>query len=586
VRTRVAAALTALATLAAVAGVASVPASAQTPSQQAFAGYGSGAVQSVNVLNLGGTQLLNAQTASAGQSFNSQGLPAAGINNEMGYIVQPTGLSSQNAYGRGTGAEVGLATQPTVDPNQILLSGLSQASTPPLVVDSPKDIGPVKLGGLLYADVLHSEAGVNYDPNICAIGKPLTFGEGEAAGAQLVGTPDPTTGQLTLPLVGAALPPGTTNTRNANRTRSVTYLRPNGDGTYAVVSEERQTIAPVSLLGGQVTLELLGEWALRVISTGKPGGSTVEYAPVGAGPTTPVLNLTLGGGTPTTLTFQQVFGNGGLDLSSLLGPGLSALLDIKIGTPPRAIGGTGAPALAADGTSASAAVDVVKITVLSVPNVIQGADIRIGHMEGAAIAPPGGVKCNVPVSKVGTPDPVTAGQDFTININIPSDAGIFQTLFGCDLIGIKVVDVHTTDGPSYTITGASNGGVITTSGDTTTITWANVGNYHIGDPPIVLTVNGHIPSNSPAGTLTDTANVTASLGNCNGTGGGQDIVGQAVNGGVVNGTFTLVGPQVSRSGVLASTGGDERLLLLGGVFLLAALGVRRRLRRPVRGTTA
>jgi hypothetical protein len=54
----------------------------------------------------------------------------------------------------------------------------------------------------------------------------------------------------------------------------------------------------------------------------------------------------------------------------------------------------------------------------------------------------------------------------------------------------------------------------------------------------------------------------------------------------VNGAFTLVGPQVSRSGVLASTGGDERLLLLGGVFLLAALGVRRRLRRPVRGTTA
>jgi hypothetical protein len=573
--------------LAAVAGVASTPAGAQTPSEQAFAGYGSGAVQSVNVLNLGGTQLLNAQTASAGQSFNSQGLPAAGINNEMGYIVQPSGLSAQNAYGRGTGAEVGLATQPAVDPNQILLSGLSQASTPPLVVDSPKDIGPVKLGGLLYADVLHSEAGVNYDPNICTIGKPLTFGEGEAAGAQLVGTPDPATGKLTAPLLGAALPPGTTNTRNANRTRSVTYLRPNGDGTYAVVSEERQTIAPVQLLGGQVTLELLGEWALRVISTGKPGGSTVEYAPVGAGPTTPVLNLTIGSGAPTTLTFQQIFGNGGLDLASLLGPGLSALLDIKIGTPPRAIGGNGAPALAADGTSASAAVDVVKITVLSVPNVLQGADIRIGHMEGAAIAPSGGVKCNVPVSKVGTPDPVTAGQPFTININIPSDTGIFQTLFGCDLIGIKVVDTHEVQSgsPTFNITGASNGGVISQNGNTTVITWDNVGNYHIGDPPIVLTVSGNIPSTSSAGVLKDTANVTASLGNCNGTGGGEDIVGQAVNGGVVNGTFTLVGPEVTRGGGLASTGGDERLLLIGGVFLLAALGVRRRLRRPVQSTT-
>src|SRR5918912_1567616 len=101
-------------------------------------------------------------------------------------------------------------------------------------------------------------------------------------------------------------------------------------------------------------------------------------------------------------------------------------------------------------------------------------------MEAAAVAPPGGVKCNVPVSKVGTPDPVTAGQDFTINISIPSDAAIFQNLFGCDLIGIKVVDVHEVleGSPSYTITGASNNGVITTSGNTTTITWANIGNYH------------------------------------------------------------------------------------------------------------
>jgi hypothetical protein len=526
VRTRLAAALTALATLAAVAGVASAPAGAQTPSEQAFGGYGSGAVQSANVLQLGETQALNVQAAAAGQSTNSQGLPAGGLNNELGYIVQPPGISDFNSFGRGTGLELGVLTQPTVDPNQILLAGLAQAAAPPTSTDV-KQIGPIALGGVAFANLLRGRAGAIWNDDFCAIGRPFSFGEGEAAGLQLVGTPT-ATGELLAPLIGAALPPTSTDPRNANRTRSVTYLRPNGDGTFAVVSETRQTIAPVALLGGAVTLELLGEWALRAIATGKPNGSFVEYAPVGAGPTTPVLILTVGG-SPIPITTQQLFGPGGLNLASLLGP-LAAVLNITVGTPARALGGTGTPALAANGTSASAASDVITISVLTIPGVITGADIRIGHMEAAAVAPEGGVICNVPVAKVGTPDPVTAGQNFTVEIIIPSDPALFEELFGCDLIGIRVVDVHEIESgnPSYNITGASNGGVIVREGNTTTITWENIGDYTIGDPPIVLTVSGNIPSNSSAGVLKDTATVTATLGNCRGTGGGEDIeIGRA-----------------------------------------------------------
>lgn len=584
-RTRLAALLTVLTTVAALAGTSSAPVGAQAVTDQAFGGYGSGATLSVNVLGLLGTQVLNIQAASAGQSTNSEGLPAGGLVNELGYAIQPPGISDRNAYGRGTGLEVGLLTpDPNTDTNQILLAGLAQQAAPPIEPDiEVKQIGPITIGSLAYVNLLRGRARALFDPNTCVIGKPFSFGEGEASGLQLVGTPG-AGGVLTSPLVGANLPVTSDDPRNVSRTRSVTYLRPNGDGTFAVVSETRQTIAPVSLLGGAVTLELLGEWALRAIATGKSDGSSrVEYAPVGAGPTTNVATLTIGA-TVVNITTQQLFGPGGLDLGAALGP-LAAVLDITLGTPARALGGAGAPQIAANGTSVSAAVDVASVGVLQIPNVITGADVRVGHMEAAAVAPEGGVRCNLPVDKIGTPDPVTAGNDFTITIRIPSDAATFEQLFGCDLIGIRVEDVHGIESgnPSFTLLSASNGGVI--SSDGRRVTWDNIGDYNIGDPPIELTISGRIPGNSGAGVLKDTATVTATLGGCDGTAAGQDIVGQAVSGGAVTGTFTLFGPDVSRSGVLAATGGDERLLVLGGVFLLGALAVRRRMRRPASAPT-
>ena len=587
-RTRFAALLTVAATLAALAGTASVPAGAQAVTDQAFAGYGSGAAISANVLQLGATQTLNVQQAAAGQSTNSQGLPDEGLFNELGYVVQPQGISDRNAFGRGTGAELGLVTPvPNPDPNQILLAGLAEAAAPPNSGLVEKQIGPVKLGGVLYANLLRGRAQATFDPNVCVIGRPFSFGEGEAAGAQLLGA-DPG-GELPLltPLVGAALPVDSVDPRNASRTRSVTYLLPNGDGTFAVVSETRQTIAPVSLIGGAVTLELLGEWALRAIATGKPGGAAVQYAPVGAGPTTPVATLTIGGTQVLELTTQDLFGPGGFDTEALLGA-LAAVLDIKIGTPARALGsgpGGGPPALAADGTAAAASVDVASIQVLTLPGVLSGADIRLGHMEAAAIAPPGGVQCNIPVSKEGEPDPVRVGQEFTITIRIPSDPSLFVELFGCDLVNISAVDVHTVESGNarFELISASHNGQI--SADGSTVTFTNVGTYTRGDPPIELTVRGRIPGNSGPGRLKDVVTVSASLANCTGTTGGDDIVGEAIglltNTGVI-GTFTLLGPEVS-GGQLPSTGTNQAWPLIGGgTLLLAALAVRRRIRRPAR----
>lgn len=575
-RRRISALVTVLMTLAALAGMSIRPAGAQLASQP-FAAYGSGATASVNLLQLGQTQALNVQAAAAGQSTFSQGLPATGLFNELQYVVLPPGTQG-NSFGRATGLELGALTPvPNPDPNQVLLAGLATRVAPPNnPVPEVKQIGPLSLGGVLGASLLRGTAQAVFDPNTCAIGKPFSFGMGEAADLFLVGT---TTATALVGTAPAVAPP---NGRTVSWTKSATYVIPNGDGTFGLVSETRQTIAPVTLAGGLIVVELLGEWALRAIATGKPNGARVEYAPVGATATTPAVRLTIGGNT-TEITTQQLFGPNGFDTAVLLGA-LAPLLQLSIGTPARALGGApgSAPAVAADGTSASGAVDVVRLGVLSgLLDLITGADVRIGHMEASVTVPAGGIRCTIPVDKSATPDPVSAGQDFTITISIPSDAATFSQLFACDLLSIQVIDEHAIESgnPSFTLTGASNGGQINGN----TVTFPNVGNYSIGDPPIRLTVTGRIAGNSQAGVLRDIANVTATLGNCDGTGVGEDVVGQGITSlgtGGITGSVVLVGPTVSRGGVLAATGTDQRLLITGGVLLLGALALRRRLRRP------
>lgn len=527
-------------------------AGAQPVSDQAFSAYGTGTVVGLNVLRLGNVQALNAQVGFAGQAMNSKGLGTA-TTNELGYIAQPS-QPTKTSYGRGTGLEIGLLTPhpSNPDPNQILLAGLAQSSAPPIAGPVVKQIGPINLGPILWANLLRGKAQTASDPSTCTVGKPVAFGQAEVARVDLLNTggtgPE---GEFLAPVLSTSLP----DDRNVAQTRTFSYLIANGDGTFGVVSETHQQVAPINLLNGAITIELLGEWVLRTTATGKPGGAKVEYAPVGAGPETPVLRLKLFNNPPSTLNLQHLLGPNGLDLS------IPGLITLRVGTPPRPIGNTASPQpsapVAANGTSASAAVDVVQLKVLDVPG-LTGLDLRIGHMESSVTAPAGGVSCEFPVSKTASPDPVTAGGTITQTIRIPSDAGAFAALFDCDLVGITAEDVIsvTSGSPLFQITSASNGGTI--SADKKSVKWSNLGTYRPGDPPKVVTLQVAIPVNSPAGVLQDTVKVTANLGNCKGGGGGSTLVGTAnLNGSVINGNATLPGPTVVAGGPTTAGGGTS-----------------------------
>ena len=549
--------------------------SAAPLSGQPFAAYGSGAAVITEALQLGNTTIANAEAALSGGAVNSQGLTAPVIN-ELGVNVAPA-TPDKNALGRGTGLELGLVTadpQPTTL-NQLLLTGLAIATAPPpsaVTREIPLNVDPIA-----FASTLRGQAAANYDPAFCPVGRPLTFGLGYAENLQLLNTSgapaDPQVG-FTGSLLGTSTTAGTQ--RAASQSRTVTYMVSNGDGTFGVISETRQTVAPITLLGTVpgtgLLIEVAGEFGLRVTATGKPGGATA----VSLG--TPVLTITpIVGGVPTVplpaLSLNTLLGPAGLNID------LGGLATVSAGAQPRALGGAllSTPALDPAGTSASAALDIVRLGVIGVPG-LTGLDLRLGHMEGAVVVPAGGLTCDIPVSKVASVDPVTVGTDFTYTISIPSDPALYAALFNCDLINISAVDtVETQSGnPRIQLISASNGGVI--SGNT--VTWPNLGNYTLGQEPIRLTITARIPANSGAGVLRDTVNVSATLGNCRGGATGEDIIqGNArLNGSAITGAVTLVGPNVTR-GDLAATGGNSWPLVAGGGFLLAALGLVRLRRR-------
>jgi hypothetical protein len=555
-----AALLTAMVTVGATLLIgSSSPASGQLLSQQPFAAFGTGTAIALDALTLGDTTVAGLHAARSGGAVNSAGLTGPVID-EFGENVSPA-LPDKNAYGRGTGLEAGLVVpaQQGVDVNQLLLSGLAQASAPPPQGPITEEI-ELDLAPIAFAELLRGQAQAIYDPAVCALGQPITFGRGTASNLHVLGE------------VGGALLDTDVEGDQASDSRTFTYFIPNGDGTFGLVSETRQHVAPIGVanipgLDEAISIEVAGEFGLRVTATGKPGGASVETLG------NPVVTVTAGTEI-LELSLSDLLGENGLNLP------LTDILEVSVGGPPRAIGGAplSAPALAPDGTSASAAYDVVaRVQLLQLLGVL---DLGIGHMEAAVQVPAGGIQCNIPVAKTATPNPAVAGQDVTWSITIP-EPGAFAQFIACDLTNISAVDVHEVESgnPRFQIVSASHGGIVQGN----TITWPNLGSYRRGDPPIVVTVTGRILGGT--GVLRDTVKVNVSLTNC--TGGVEGtLAGLAqFQNAAATGSVTLRGPEVGR-GDLAATGGDSRYLIFGGVLLLGAVGLRRRLKTRSTDTSA
>jgi len=575
------------------------PATAQG-SFGAFTAYANGTKQHVRVIDANGQTLANVDTSLSGATADSSGLGTA-VNNIFNEPVQPA-QASKNSYSRGAAVEAGIGAKfpANVDPNQIILPKITEAAAAPSTALKRDDlIGPVtQADPLLYIAAATNKAQSLWNPDFCPIGQPISYGENDLADAQLLNassTKMPNPGSQ--PVISET-PSGDYTTTNFNQ--SYTYLYPTGPSTFGVGAANRQVFAPLTIGKGLApggadlaVLTLLGTWQLRVEDSGT-GAPTVTYAAYdnlgnqlkGA---TPVATLTIAGMPAIALTAQQVFGATGLDIDIPPGPpGPATLAQIHIGTPPTAIAGK----------THGYTTDAVLVNALNVPGQIDVADVRYGHMEAQAVAPAGGVSCTIPASKVFTDangtvtNSLQGGNNFTWKITFPT-VDISKEL-ACDLTNVTVTDVATATGAATaTITGADHGGKVTSGTVSSTnkggVTWS-LGTYHPGDPPVVLTITGTLGKG--AGTLTNTANISATLGNCTGGALGKAFVtngsigGKAatIQGTAFNGNATTGAVNVSAAAVLparlAETGQKEPWLpVVGGGLLLGALALMRSRRR-------
>ena len=591
------------------------------PGPAVFSGYSHGSNVHADALNLGAT---GPRVADVEATFSGSAVDSANLKetpNEMGVDIVPkpgapkpsVDPAGKQSYGKGSAVEVGLGNDiPISDTNQIPLPAPAEAAANPAVRSDGKPVVNSSVTGLIdnplvelpgadpiiYAKAADTQAAAVYNPLTCPIGQPLSYGRAHTARAQLLDAaqkakPDNT---FTAPVVDAGANAFGDDRAEAD-SRSFSYLVSNGDGTYGLATETHMTFAPISLLQSDpaapapVVVEILGEWVFRAVATGKPGGAKVTYAVIGpsADPDPTVIRIWLGASKFTDLPAieikrSQLFTDTGIDIP------IPSLLHVTVGEKQRALqpGVTDpklaatAPVLqAADGTKAAGAADVLRVLALDAGGGVNLAGLRVGHLEATATVPAGGIKCTFPVTKTSDKDPVNAGDTFTWTITIPSNSHALDGL-GCEIVSMSAIDKTSilSGNPSFTLTGADNGGVITGSAPNYTITWPALGAYKNGDPPKVVTITGKVANKTAAGKIQDKVDVTATLGNC--TGGGlltgtalADFLGSAklvgtggtVQGGnvaTVLGTGILSGPTVNAGSVqglkLPATGGPTTAL--------------------------
>ncbi|HKY75901.1 MAG TPA: hypothetical protein VJS45_07170 [Acidimicrobiia bacterium] len=354
-----------------------------------YAAFATGTVVHAGVGGIGATLDVVSSTAAATSAAN----PTA-VNSELGRVALPV-LPAKGSYGQGLGLGVGLGLLPGASTS---LFGSAVATAPPNSSPVEQEAAPVQVGSMAHAAPLRARAQALSSAGGCVLGSNLAYGQGNAADLAMVGL----TGLKGLSLGASGAAP-------VSRSESKTVVVPGSEpGRLALRGETSQVLAPVTLLAGTAnatTVEVKGQWLLQVTADGKTG--TVSYGPQGmTGDETLVMVRNAAGTVVAQATASQMrlAGAVGLRLN------VAGLGEIVIGEQPRARGKAGAPVTS--GTSAAAAVDLVRIRLL-------GQDVRLGHMEAAVAVPAAGVTCpGLEVSMTPPVATVAPGADFGVKIKV------------------------------------------------------------------------------------------------------------------------------------------------------------------------
>ncbi|MGH9038833.1 MAG: hypothetical protein ACRDZ3_01230 [Acidimicrobiia bacterium] len=496
-------------------------------------------------------QLTNIDVAFSGSTFTSSALGNT-ISNEMARVVSQA-LGANAGFGRGSGLELGLA-QPEGAEAQVILAQRAEAKSPPSTGLIENEI-PANLAPAAVASLLRGRAQSRAQA-ACTTGVDLSYGQGYAADIGLLGAENAQLVQT------ADDDPARTVNQSTSRTALVPQANPDPNPTgiarFGLMSETRQTLAPVTLLEGtptEFTIEFLGEWVLRAVADGK-GVGEVFYGPGTVSPETPVIRVLDQAGEVMdglVVTTQQLLGQTGLEL---VVPGVATIV---VGEDPRAIGGDASSAAIESNTYSAGAIDVVRVQLLDGGL----ADLRIGHMEAAVAVPAGGIQCGIALVKKSSHEVVNPGQDFvwTVTVSNPND---------CVLTSVKLVDTISADnGIRWSVVGSEPKA---NSQANTGLTWNDIGPIQPGGSKDLL-INMNVATNSGGGRFLNEALAT---GVCGPAAGAADAgVGVPLEARVsLNVPRVAVQAEAPLQGELPRTGG-----MLATLPALALLGLGLVLRR-------
>ncbi|HEV8624287.1 MAG TPA: hypothetical protein VG034_07500 [Acidimicrobiia bacterium] len=373
----------------AAGGPAGSVAALQAPAN-GYAAFATGTVVHAGVGgSLGGMLDVVSSTAAATSAPTS-----AAVNSELGRVALPV-LPAKGSYGQGLGIGVGLGVLPGVSTS---LFGSAVAKAPPNAAPVEQEVAPVSVAPLAHAAPFRSRAEALSSAAACVLGSNLAYGQGNAADVSLVG--------LTA-LKGLSL--GAAGGAPVSSSESKTVVVPGSEaGRLGLMGETTQVLGPVTLLAGTpnaTTVELKGQWALRVTADGKTG--SVTYGPQGVPADQALVVVRNAAGTvvaQATAGQMKLAGAVGLRLN------VAGVGEIVVGEQPRARGK--AEAAPTSGTRTEAAVDLVRVRLL-------GQDVRLGHMEAAVAVPPAGVTCpGLEVSMTPDTASVVPGADFGVRVRV------------------------------------------------------------------------------------------------------------------------------------------------------------------------
>lgn len=327
----------------------------------------------------------------------------------------------------------------------------------------------------LQADSFSAEASARSQPAGCVIGDSLAVGSASATRTGTVAD-GPLRAVLAVNEEGQAF--------SQSFSRVALTPAPVRPGTFGVVAETQQTIAPVSfgLPGSEdtYTIEIGGPWRLAATVTGAQG--SYDFGPVNEKSDYPAARLLLNGKPFSTLDYGDIVP---------LVTGNEVVGELRVGDEPRAIGSLSGTDAIQRPTRVSAAADAVVVEYFPT-----GSELRIGHMEVDVAVPVGGVACpGIGVHKTTQPERVRAGDRFswTIEITNPND---------CTLDDLVVQDTPATgEGVDWKVTTTDPRAKLARDGS---LTFDKIPALRGGETRR-LRINAEVAKDSKSGTITNQA---------------------------------------------------------------------------------